>query len=279
MSSGGPVRCAVLGSPIAHSKSPDLHRAAYRVLGLDWSYEAIDVTGDALREFIESRDESWRGLSLTMPLKRDVLPLLNWRDDVTERAGGANTVVLENGRVLGYNTDVYGVVQALRAGGVESVRNVHVLGGGATAASVIVAAHELGAARVLVSVRTPANAESLAVLGAQLGIEVVVRHFGPADFTPDAVVSTLPGGAESGIDFSALTRSKAVLLDVAYDPWPSALASSWLEGHGTVVAGIEMLVHQALAQVRIFVGGDPGVELPDERAVFAAMRESVGLAA
>lgn len=280
VASSGETRLAVLGSPIYHSKSPALHRGAYAVLGLDWTYDAIDVTAQNLAGFIESRDDSWRGLSLTMPLKREILPLLTWSDPVVGIVGAANTVLLDNGAVRGYNTDVYGVVQALRAAGVEKLGYVQILGGGATAASVVAAAHELGARRILVSVRTPANAERLAVLGAELGIDLTVRGFAVPSLestdrslgTPDAVISTLPGGVDPDVAFPADIRENSVLLDVAYEPWPSPLAAAWLEVGGTVVGGIEMLLHQALAQVRIFVGGDASLVLPGEAEVFAAMR-------
>src|SRR5690606_15226535 len=78
------TRLAVLGSPIAHSKSPIIHTAAYRALGLPWEYSAIELTADELPRFVRDRDASWRGLSLTMPLKRDVLPLLHTRHRLVE---------------------------------------------------------------------------------------------------------------------------------------------------------------------------------------------------
>jgi shikimate dehydrogenase len=269
----------VLGSPIAHSKSPALHRAAYSVLGLDWTYEAIEVTGERLPAFLDSLDGSWRGLSLTMPLKRDVLPLLDEQDELSELTGGANTVVLEDGRVRGFNTDVFGITEALRSSGVHHVAAVHILGGGATAASAIAAVAQLGARRILVSVRTPARAERLAVLGSRLGVDVDIRTPENTDFpVPDLVVSTLPGGVDAGVPFDDTTRSSTALLDVAYDPWPSALAREWTAAGGRVVPGIDMLVHQAVAQVRAFVGGSPGIALPDETAVLAAMKHSVGIA-
>ncbi len=271
MANAQPTRLAVLGSPIAHSKSPALQRAAYRVLGLDWQYSAIEVTGETLAEFFRSCDLSWRGLSLTMPLKRDVLALLDWRDDLVELAGGANTVLLENGQVRGFNTDVYGVEQALRSGGIDRLDRALVLGGGATAASALVAVASLGARNVVVAVRTPATAAPLAVLGSRLGVAVELVTLGTHDGSADAVISTLPGGAQSGATFASTT---GVLLDVAYDPWPSAIAAQWT---GSIVSGLEMLLHQAVAQVRIFVGGSAEFELPNEATVVAAMRVAVGL--
>ena len=137
----------MLGHPIAHSLSPVLHRTAYRQLGLDWEYEAHDVDEAGLPGFLDGCGPQWAGLSLTMPLKRVVLPLL---DDVSELVGvvgGANTVVMGPAGRVGHNTDVAGIVEALRDIGAESGPAV-VLGGGATAASALAALHQLGCARV-----------------------------------------------------------------------------------------------------------------------------------
>ena len=94
------MRCAVLGKPIAHSLSPVLHRAAYADLGLDWTYEARRGGPRRLAQFLDGLDESWRGLSLTMPLKRTVVPLVDSLDDWARLSGVANTVVLGGGRDL-----------------------------------------------------------------------------------------------------------------------------------------------------------------------------------
>ena len=277
------TRLAVLGSPIAHSQSPALHAAAYTVLGLDWQYDAIDVTGATLASFVASRDGSWRGLSLTMPLKRDVLPLLQSTDDTAALTGGANTVLFDRSHgalaLRGFNTDVYGVTEAFREAGVYSLDSVQILGGGATAASVLVAVRDLGAAHVLVSVRTPAKAVELVALGKTIGVEVVVRAFGQhdgPDNVPDAVVSTIPGHGAHGLVFAERIREASVLFDVAYDPWPSELASAWTTAGGTVISGLEMLLHQAVAQVRVFVNGAPDATLPGEPDVLAAMRAAIG---
>ncbi|MCU1533947.1 MAG: shikimate dehydrogenase [Glaciihabitans sp.] len=276
-------RLAVLGSPISHSKSPLLHRAAYAALSLDWQYEAVEVTGATLPGFLASRDESWRGLSLTMPLKRDVLPLLDETDAVAATTGGANTVLFDvdpagNRRLRGFNTDVFGIRRAFTEVGVDSLRFVHVLGAGATAASVIAAAAALGATRATVYARNPEKAHPLRLVGERLGVEIDVQPWGTSEGpgeAPDAVISTLPGGAEIDLAFAGPIRARSVLFDVSYDPWPSPLASAWLEVGGRVISGLDMLVLQALAQVRIFVSGDPEQALPNESAVLAAMRSAV----
>jgi shikimate dehydrogenase len=274
-------KLAVLGSPINHSKSPLLHAAAYRVLGLDWDYEAIEVTSDTLAAFIAERGPEWRGLSLTMPLKQTVLPLLASADHVASVTGAANTVLLgDPARLRGFNTDVAGIVRALAGAGLTSARYVQILGGGATAASALVAAAELGAERVLISSRSLGRTVWLEPLAHSLGLMIQIRPIGIADRSltiPDLVVSTLPGGAPIDVLFTDSTRRRSVLLDVAYDPWPSALATTWSAVGGTVVSGLAMLVHQALLQVRVFVAGDPLEPLPDEEAVLAAMLEAAGL--
>jgi shikimate dehydrogenase len=278
------ARLAVLGHPIAHSKSPLLHAAAYERLGLTWRYDAIELRTDGLVDFIGSRGPVWRGLSLTMPLKREVLPLLDSADRFVQQTGSANTVLFDqrNGQrwISGFNTDVYGIGEAFQRKGHSRLGFVQILGGGATAASAIAAVAGLGSSRVLVSVRNPDSAEHLVGLGASFGVEVAIGELRDAarpDISPDAIVSTLPNAVESTVTFDAATRERAVLFDVAYSPWPTSLAESWYEAGGDVIGGLEMLVLQAMMQVRIFVNGNPDHELDHESEVLAAMRESVGL--
>src|SRR3954452_15256003 len=152
------MRCAVLGDPVEHSLSPVLHRAAYAALGIDWTYDAVRVPSGRLAQFLDGCDESWRGLSLTMPLKREVMPLLTSRDPWAERAGAANTVLLDSGGRHGLNTDVPGAIAAIREATDAPVDRALVLGGGATAASVVLALAELGCGTVTLLVREPGRA-------------------------------------------------------------------------------------------------------------------------
>ncbi|UKF79405.1 shikimate dehydrogenase [Clavibacter californiensis] len=278
------VRLAVLGSPIAHSLSPRLHAAAYAVLGLDWVYEAVECTGADLGAFVAGLGSDWRGLSLTMPLKRDVLPLLDLIDDTARLAGAANTLLLERdaaGVVVrrGANTDVAGIVRALGAAGVERAGRAVVLGAGSTARSSVVALARLGAHEVVVAARRQEQGRELAPLADELGVALVTT---PLDAAVDAlrdadtVVSTLPGDAAAAVPLPGRLSGASVLLDVTYAPWPTGIASAWERAGGRVVPGIDMLVHQALDQVRLFVAGDAGRPLPGEERVLAAMLASVG---
>jgi shikimate dehydrogenase len=278
MTADSTTTLAVLGSPIEHSKSPALHLAAYRTLGLDWQYGQVEMTGDRLAEFIRTRDASWRGLSLTMPLKQDVLPLLDTLDERARLTGAANTLLFDGGARHGFNTDIGGITAPLRAAQVTGLEQALILGGGATAASALVAVSELGCREATIAVRTPAKAAALVDLGTACGVAVRIVPLGEATTVPaDVVISTLPNGALYELEFPRSLRAGAVLFDVAYDPWPTALASAWSDAAGRVIPGIEMLIGQALIQVRVFVGGDPGTALPHEAAVHQAMRNAVGV--
>ncbi len=275
---GRPRRLAVLGSPIAHSKSPALHRAAYDRLGLtSWTYERAEVGEGGLAAFVDGLGPEWRGLSLTMPLKPEALALADEAEQLAERAGAVNTLLLaDDGRRLGFNTDIGGIVRALSDAGVQAIRHGLLVGGGATAASALIAMAELGAVSVEVCVRDAGRAASVVDLGHAMGLVMETRSISRlTEGSPaDLVVSTVPGGTDLGVVPSdALAASP--LLDVAYAPWPTALAASWLERGGRVAHGLDMLVHQALLQVRVFVNGDPLAELPDEEGLLDVMRRSL----
>ena len=249
------TRCAVLGSPIAHSLSPTLHRAAYDALGLDWTYEAVEVSSNGLAGFVENLDASWRGLSLTMPLKRSVLPLLTSADDAVRLTGAANTVVLSEGSRAGANTDLPGAVAALAERGIGPVSSVAVLGGGATAATVLLAVASLGCRSATVHVRDAGRArETLEVIarGAPSLDLWVAALAGP--IAADLVVSTIPARAQTPELLGGL-RADAVF-EVRYDPWPTPIVATAGAIGATVVGGLDLLVHQAVAQVRLMTGID-----------------------
>ncbi len=269
----GEQQLAVLGSPIGHSKSPAIHTAAYGVLGLKWEYSAIEVKSGELEAFIASRDPLWRGLSLTMPLKREVVPLLDVHDDLTERVGAANTVLFDGGRLRGFNTDVYGAERMLQDALSETIHHAHILGSGATACSLAVALARNGVRKLTVGTRSPSRSTELVRVANSVGLAVTVSELHSDPGLPDVVVSTLPGTVALHETLPEGLRTSVPLIDIAYDPWPSAIAQLWLDAAGTVINnGLGMLLYQALAQIRIFVTGDPACELPSEPEVLEAMR-------
>ncbi|MGW4805681.1 shikimate dehydrogenase [Kitasatospora sp. NPDC004272] len=263
-----PHRAAVLGSPIAHSLSPALHNAGYAALGLaDWHYDRYEIDESTLADFVAGLDPAeWAGLSLTMPLKRAVRPLLDTVSATARAVDAVNTVVIDrDGRRHGDNTDVPGLVNALRERGVERVESAAVLGAGATASSALAALAQVCDGEVTAYVRSAERAAEMRELGERLGVPVRTADWADGARALDGplTVSTTPVGATDG--FAAqLTAAPGVLFDVLYHPWPTKLAAACLERGGTVLGGLDLLVHQAVLQFERFTGV--------ERGPLAAMR-------
>jgi shikimate dehydrogenase len=256
----GRRRAAVLGSPIAHSLSPVLHRTAYAELGLDdWTYDRFEIDEEALPGFFASLDVQWAGLSLTMPLKRAVIPLLDEISDTAASVEAVNTVVFtEDGRRTGDNTDIPGMVAALREHGIEQVDSAAILGAGATASSALAALARVCTGEVVTYVRNEARAAEMRRWGERLGVEVRTAYWPDAGQALRAplVIATTPAGTTDALA-TAVPERPATLFDVVYDPWPTALAGRWSLAGGAVVSGLDLLVHQAVLQVERMTGRAP----------------------
>ena len=253
---------AVLGSPIEHSKSPAIHAAAYDALGLDWDYGRYRIEANELDSFLKLRDASWRGLSLTMPLKEVGFQVSIPSCPVAEATGVVNTLVHTEAGWEGYNTDAYGIMQALRNAGLEKPTQVSILGAGATATSAVYAVKHLNAE---VKVRVFAR-RSVEVMGiASEPLEDFYR-----ETATGLVISTLPGSVEHK-PFEVAAGS--MVFDVAYDPWPSKFAAHW--ANDARISGFEMLLWQALGQIRLFVTGDGRHQFDNEAKLLEVMRNSV----
>jgi shikimate dehydrogenase len=248
------MRCAVLGDPVEHSLSPALHRAAYAATGLAWEYDAHRVRAGELAGFVGGLDGSWRGLSLTMPLKREAVGLADTLSATARRAAAVNTLVLGD-RLAGDNTDVPGAAAALTERGVREVGVATILGGGATATSVGLALADLGAREIHVLVRDAARAaETAARLEAHpRGPRVEVDALDTGKVRGEVVVSTIPAAAQ---DDGLVARCADVpaVFDVVYDPWPTPLAAAAAASGGVLVSGLDLLVHQAVIQFELFTG-------------------------
>ncbi len=250
-------RAAVLGSPVAHSLSPVLHRAAYTELGLvDWSYDRFDVDETGLPGFFEELEPQWAGLSLTMPLKRAVIPLLDGISATARSVQAVNTVVFgADGERLGDNTDIPGMIAALHERGVEHVGSATVLGGGATASSALAALADICTGEVVAYVRGARRAAEMREWGERLGVDVRTENWADAadGLGAPLVVSTTPAGVTDTLA-GGVPQGPGTLFDVLYDPWPTALAARWSALGGAVVGGLDLLVHQAVLQVEQMTG-------------------------
>ncbi|MFZ1286700.1 MAG: shikimate dehydrogenase [Candidatus Phosphoribacter sp.] len=264
-------RAGVRGSPIAHSLSPVLHRAAYRALGLtDWSYDAVRVEADELSAHVGRLDETWRGLSLTMPLKEAAFEVVHSASETARAVGAINTIIRDDRGWWGDNTDVYGFVEALRTAGIDQVRSAVLVGGGATARSALAALAQLGAARVSFMVRETVRAETLA-LSEDLGVEAVAVDMGSWPFGTDLIIGTVPAAAYAGL-LGALPEAHegSAVLDCVYGEGPSPLLGVAAEIGYAVVVGTDLLLHQAREQVRLMTG-----EAAPTEAMRAALRDAL----
>jgi shikimate dehydrogenase len=253
-------RAAVLGSPIAHSLSPVLHRAAYAELGLDgWTYDRFEIDEEALPGFVEGLGPEWAGLSLTMPLKRAIIPLLDSVSETAASVEAVNTVVFtDDGRRVGDNTDVPGMVAALRERGIEKVESAAVLGAGATASSALSALTRICPGAITVYVRSEARAAEMREWSARLEADVRIAAWEDAAEALRAplVIATTPAGATDALA-GVVPERPGALFDVLYEPWPTPLAHRWSAAGGALVGGLDLLVHQAVLQVEQMTGRVP----------------------
>lgn len=270
-------RAAVLGHPIGHSLSPVLHRAAYAALGLDWRYDAVDLTEDDVGAFLAEsaeRDE-WAGFSVTAPLKSAVIPSLATISDLAERVGAVNTIVHRpDGLFDGHNTDVLGIVRAFaEVDGAQRGVPLGIVGSGGTAAAALAAAVDMSADPVIVAARRPEMSRSLTE---RVGVAAEIRSLDLVGdvLTLPRVIVTLPGDAAADLA-GQVPANPGILVDVTYHPWPTTLAEAWIERGGKVVSGHRMLLWQAVEQVRLMTGLTPPVAAM-EAALADALEERTG---
>jgi len=264
-------KAAVLGFPVEHSRSPQLHLAAYRALGLDdWTYDRIACTADELPSVVSGFGPEWVGVSVTMPGK---FAALRFADERTERAqlvGSANTLVRTESGWRADNTDVDGVAGALDHR--RDLRRAIVLGSGATAPAAVVALAGLGVTDITVAARNQHRAARLLELGATLGARTHFADLADTNLADtnlidtnlidtslvgqieraEVLVSTIP--SEAAALYASSFAVVPVLLDAIYDPWPTPLAQAVANAGGQVVGGLQMLLHQAYSQVEQFTG-------------------------
>jgi shikimate dehydrogenase len=253
-SAAPPRKAAVLGSPIAHSKSPQLHLAAYRALGLDdWTYDRIECGAEGLPGVVGGFGPEWVGVSVTAPGK---FAALQFADEHTERAdqvGSANTLVRTPRGWRADNTDVDGVAGAIGSASGQAL----VCGSGGTAPAAVVGLAQLGVNGITVVARNPDKAARLVDLGTRIGVATRFCGLDGGELADEVaaaevLVSTIP--ADVAARYAGAFATIPVLLDAVYDPWPTPLAAAVAAAGGRVINGVQMLLHQAFAQVEQFTG-------------------------
>ena len=258
------INAAVLGSPIAHSLSPLIHSLAYEQLGIAAHYEAIEVKAGGLANFLSQTDKNC--LSLTMPLKEEAMKVADVITDVAARISCGNTLSSRDGKWNLTSTDVSGFDNALKMHGIEKVDSVLIIGAGATARAAIASVSAITTSVAVVS----RNPERQVDINKACSMSVSYLPWEPTDVLNDAdlVINTTPGQAA---DFfvSGIDKPRGTLFEVLYHPWPTALSKAWSESKAQVIDGLDLLIHQAIAQVEIFSGVDCDREL-----LYAQMREA-----
>lgn len=252
--SGNNLKAAVLGYPIAHSLSPVLHGKAFELLGIAGSYEAIEVESGGLAQFLKSLGQSYNYLSLTMPLKEEVLDIAKDSgievDELAQRIQSVNTLIRKGSGWSATSTDGSGFIKALANAGYDHFNSVLILGAGGTARAVAGALDDI--------------ADSVAVMGRSVrrnaGIAACFRKVVPEFIVWDdqidlrqfdLVVNTTPSGAADLVAEYIPSKVEGLLFDVLYKPWPTLIARRWSDGGGKVISGLELLLYQGIDQINL----------------------------
>lgn len=260
---------AVIGSPIQHSLSPFLHQAAYRDLGLNIDYRRIEITKETIGSFLASWPEGLVGLSVTMPLKQVIIPLLSQVDGLAKAVGAVNTVVpFPGGITAGFNTDVYGLVTAIKEtkGREFSPERAVIVGSGATASSALAALGELQAGQINLLARRVSGAGNAVQAATRLGIDPGYMPLAAGEKAretlqaADLIISTVPRAVLDDFYQTISFNPEQTVLDIVYDPWPSELVKQASRSGATIISGKVMLLHQALMQVKLFTSRTPNLE-------------------
>ena len=261
----------VLGSPIAHSLSPTIQLAAFHELGLDWSYEAIEVREGELESFVRSCDSTWQGVSLTMPLKAEAISACDEVDLLALQVNAANTITWTASKTHAHNTDVLGFFNALELHEAIMIESVTILGGGATARAAVAAVSKF-AANITVYVRNPSREESLfqAKGDGHSTLQIARWDQVQAGLKEPLVISTTPRGV-TDVFAHLVPQTPGILFESLYAPWPTALVSQWERNGGRVLSGLDLLVEQGIEQLKLF---DPKMDLPDVSKIRRVMLDA-----
>ena len=276
MSPAGPKRVAVLGHPVAHSRSPAMHNAAFAALGLDWRYEAIDVEPERFAELVRGMPaRGFAGANVTIPHKLAALEVADSASPVARTVGAANTLVFRGGAIHAENTDVEGTLAALRERAPEAPAGMRalVLGAGGAARAVVFALIEGGAARVDVWNRHPERAEALVSdLSTAAGRTRLAATRAPSLAEADLLVNaTSVGMSRPGPDshhpeeedsFKELPLSadelddRLIVVDLVYRQDRTPLVRTARARGLRCADGLDVLVHQGAASFRLWTGRD-----------------------
>ncbi|TMW73887.1 shikimate dehydrogenase [Alteribacter natronophilus] len=256
------MQMGVFGHPVAHSMSPVMHQAALRELNLEGSYEAYDIAPDELKEGIESvRSEGYRGINITLPHKVAVMEYLDHVSEEAQAIGAVNTVVNEDGKLTGYNTDGQGFLESVleRTGDLPDKR-VLIIGAGGAARAVSVSFARHGVEELVITNRTLSKAREIAERCRQwCEVRVLPATMAQAAFTGfDLIVNTTPIGMFPDTDRMPMSletvRRNALVCDLIYNPERTRWLSEAEKRGAKTLNGIGMFVNQGALALEMWTG-------------------------
>lgn len=245
------IRGAVLGSPISHSLSPVVHRTAYEKLGILGQYQGIEITADHLEEFVSGLDETWTGLSLTMPLKEEILKSADEVDELALRINSANTLVRSPKGWKALTTDVNGFTEALIAHGATEFIKVIIFGSGATARAAA-AACDASHREIRIIHRSPER--EVAMRNAVRLAKLDFTEWGSDLTEADLLINATPAGVADSYSEGLSAPVRGIYFESLYYPWPTKMLAKWRAANGFVIDGLDLLVHQGIDQVELMTG-------------------------
>ena len=245
--------CCLIGHPVSHSLSPQIHNAAFKALNLNYAYLTFDVRVDELENAIRGlKALGAAGFNITIPHKIRAVRFLDELDEVAEKAGAVNTVVIKNEKLFGYNTDVYGVEESLRNLDLPKSKPALVIGAGGAAKAVLVALLNLGFRRFVIANRTIRKAEALASWIESMNAEA---EFCGLDQIKEKsagcglLVNATPIGMTPKTDETPLTSGEiprtSTALDLVYNPLKTRFLKEAEKAGAETISGLSVLVHQA----------------------------------
>jgi shikimate dehydrogenase len=247
------INAAVLGSPISHSLSPQLHMIAYKFLNIPGKYISFDVPAGSLDDFLRDKDSGWTGFSLTMPLKEEVLLVADKIDPLVKRIQSGNTLVRHDNQWSLYSTDVLGFQQAWSACNSAKPKSVLIVGSGATARAAAAAFDHPGTS-ISVLHRSNQREESMRLSVLQSKMKFLPWQFVNDFYESELVVNTTPKGVLDSFAGNLVAKPAGTFFDVIYNPWPTYFAAAWMKTESPVISGLDLLIAQGIEQIRLFTG-------------------------
>ncbi|MCA9732616.1 MAG: shikimate dehydrogenase [Deferribacteres bacterium] len=247
----------VIGAPIAHSLSPLLHEFIIRQYDLPFTYSAYHVEKESLAEAVYGAQAlGFRGLNVTVPYKKDVMSLLDEIDEFALKVGAVNTILFSEGRITGYNTDVFGFLHSLAVENVSlSDRDVVLLGAGGAARAIVLAAKKGGARSVMIYNRTY---EKAAALAEKMGCVAVSQDYFTAIPDHAVIINTTSVGMHPNVNASPLPqtlfRADCLYIDIVYNPQNTLFLQYATHAGAQTVGGIGMLILQGILAMEIWSG-------------------------